>query len=200
MYSRSNPTVNKSNQSAKILTKSSIITPLNNLRKAILLALSETEAGNRYCSKKIDALAEDMKEYAQEVLKEFLNAKEITFYYDSIEIVPNDISSLSEHLTELIIGEETLAYGYLRGLSDDNLNYEYYYDAEPKDWDDWVDDYLLPDLKYILNAHPQIIEDLKDYDPHKEYNGEEEATDYDPWDDRYDPFGDREFGDKNMKK
>lgn len=156
---------------------------LNTLRKAIITVLNQTDAGNEYGRAKRDALYKDGDEFAKYVMQDLFNNKKIDYYYDCLSFYPTDENFLNNHLCELILNDRTeLDKIYLNNIQLPSQGYEYYYDAEPtSDWSDYISEKFIPALKKFLDANPQVIEELKNYNPSEK--GEIEKVYFDPYDD-----------------
>lgn len=163
--------------------KESSITPLNNLRKAIITVLNQTKAGQVFEQDRVSELYNDMKEFAKKVIEEIFNTDKIYYYFDSIEVNTVGISDnyVDTHLCDFMIDENT-SEGFLASIPFPTEDFEYYYDVSTgKTWNNFVGEKLAPKFVEYLNTHPEIIEDMKKLDMDNPEEGQKEVTNYDPY-------------------
>ena len=163
--------------------KESSITPLNDLRKAIIQVLNQTKAGEAFERQRVNALYEDMHEFAKTVINEIFPENKIYYFTDSIEFyLLKNTDFIDNHLCELMIGEDNLTSQYLKENPLPDQDFEYYYDvSNTSEWDDFVNEKLIPAWKEYLNSHPELIEELKTFDIEHPEEGTKEVTNYDPY-------------------
>ena len=81
-----------------------------------------------------------------------------------------------------MIGEDNLTSQYLKENPLPDQDFEYYYDvSNTSEWDDFVNEKLIPAWKEYLNSHPELIEELKTFDIEHPEEGTKEVTNYDPY-------------------